>query len=70
MEGIPPFSRNQRDPTRPDTPTAMAASSLVIPSAIFGQKALSTSRRIGGIPGDRIADLPVNVLIQPSGRPI
>lgn len=36
--GVPPRSRNHRLPTGPDTPQAIAASSLVSPSAIFFQK--------------------------------
>jgi hypothetical protein len=67
---MPPRSRNHRDPTGPDTPHATAASSLVKPSAILRQNARSTSRRIGGRPGDRIAGRPVNVRIHPAGRPM
>jgi hypothetical protein len=57
-------------PTGPDTPQARAASSLVNPSAIFLQNARSTSRRIGGRPGDRIAGRPVRVVIHPAGLPM
>jgi hypothetical protein len=67
---MPPRSRNHREPTGPDTPHATAASSLVSPAAILTQNARSTSRRIGGLPGDRIAGRPVNVVIHPAGRPI
>ena len=67
---MPPRSRNHRDPTGPDTPHAIAASSLVSPSAIFTQNARSTSRRTGGRPGDRIAGRPVSVTIHPARRPI
>ncbi|MBB2914490.1 hypothetical protein FHS43_005802 [Streptosporangium becharense] len=70
INGMPPPSRNHRDPTGPDTPQARAASSLVSPSAIFLQNARSTSRRIGGRPGDRIADRPVRVVIHPAGLPM
>nr|WP_311557496.1 hypothetical protein [Pseudonocardia sp. DSM 45834] len=69
INGMPPRSRNHREPTGPDTPHATAASSLVSPSAIFRQKARSTSRRIGGRPGDRIAGRPVIVTIHPGCRP-
>jgi hypothetical protein len=70
IEGIPPPSRNQREPTGPDVPQAIAACSLDSPSAILTQNARSTSRRTGGRPGDRIAGRPVNVTIHPGGRPI
>src|SRR5947199_335052 len=70
IDGMPPRSRNQRTPTGPDTPHAIAASSLDSPSAIFTQNPRSTSRRTGGRPGDRIAGRPVNVTIHPRGRPI
>jgi hypothetical protein len=70
IEGIPPRSRNHREPTGPDTPHASTASSLVKPSAIFFQNARSTPRLIGGLPGDRIAGLPVIVVIHPACRPI
>jgi hypothetical protein len=43
--------------------------SLLSPSAIFDQNARSTSRRIGGRPGERIAGLPVCVTNHPAGRP-
>jgi hypothetical protein len=66
---MPPRSRNHRDPTGPDTPHATAASSLVIPSAIFTQNARSRSRRIGGLPGERIDGLPVCVTIHCPVRP-
>ena len=68
-EGIPPRSRNQREPAACDAPTAIAASSLVRPLAISRQNARSTSRRRDGAPGDFIADLPVNAFIHPAGRP-
>ena len=70
IDGMPPRSRNQREPTGPDTAHASAASSLDSPSAIFIQNPRSTSRRTGGRPGDRIAGRPVNVTIHPRGRPI
>src|SRR5439155_15567865 len=70
IDGMPPRSRNQRTPTGPDTPHAIAASSLKSPSAIFIQNPRSTSRRTGGRPGDRIAGRPVSVTIHPRGRPI
>lgn len=54
------LSRNQRTPTGPDTPHAIAASSLDQPAAIFTQSPRSTSRRTGGRPGDRIAARPVS----------
>ncbi len=57
--GIPPPWRNSRPPTAGDTPQATAASSLEHPSTIFRQNARCTSRRTGGLPGDRIAGLPV-----------
>jgi transposase InsO family protein len=63
--GIPPPCRNQREPTAPDTPHATAASSVDSPSAILAQNARSNSRRIGGLPGDRIDGLPFNVTIHP-----
>jgi hypothetical protein len=59
-----------REPTGPDTPQAISASSLVNPSAIFHQNARSTSRRTGGRPGERIAGRPVNVTIHPAGLPM
>src|SRR5918998_3745082 len=68
-EGIPPRSRNQREPAACDAPTAIAASSLVRPLAISRQNARSTSRRRDGAPGDFIADLPVNAFIHPAGLP-
>ena len=37
---------------------------------MFTQNARSRSRWIGGLPGDRIAGLPVRVTIHPAGRPI
>ena len=40
------------------------------PSAIFTQNARSTSRRIGGRPGDLIAGLPVCVTNHPGRLPI
>jgi transposase InsO family protein len=70
IDGMPPRSRNQRAPTGPDVPHASAASSLDNPSAIFTQNPRSTSRRIGGRPGDRIAGRPVSVTIHPGGLPI
>jgi transposase InsO family protein len=66
---MPPRSRNHLLPTGPDTPHATAASSLVSPSAILRQNARSTSRRIGGRPGERIAGRPVLVVIHPAARP-
>src|SRR4029453_4614352 len=57
-------------PTGPDTPPAIAASSLDSPSAIFTQNPRSTSRRTGGRPGDRIAGRPVSVAIHPGRLPI
>src|SRR5439155_24222361 len=68
--GIPPRCRNQRPPTGCDTPTAIAASSLLSPRAISRQNRRSTSRRSDGFPGDFIGDLPVNAFIHPAGRPI
>jgi len=68
--GIPPACRNHRDPTGPDTPTAIAASSLVRPSAILPQNARSRSRRTGGRPGERITARPVNAAAQSGTRPI
>ena len=70
IDGIPPRSLNQREPTGPDTPHATAASSLVNPCAILTQNNRSRSRRIGGHPGERIAGRPVTVIIHPSGLPI
>ena len=70
IDGMPPRSRNQRTPTGPDTPHAIAASSLDSPSAIFTQNPRSTSRRTGGRPGDRIAGRPVSVTIHPGRLPI
>jgi Integrase core domain len=67
---IPPRSLNHRLPTACDTPTDCAASSLLKPSAIRRQNARSTSRRCDGLPGDFIADLPVNSFIHPAGLPI
>ena len=49
---------------------AIAASSLVRPSAIFPQKARSRSLRTGGRPGERITARPVNAAAHPGGRPI
>jgi len=68
--GMPPRSRNHRLPTACDTPTSIAASSLVIPLAISHQNNRSTSRRSDGFPGDFIAALPVNAFIHPAGLPI
>src|SRR5918995_1489144 len=52
--GIPPASRNQRNPTGCDTPTSIAASSLDRPAAMNAQKLRRCSRRAtGGRPGDR-----------------
>jgi hypothetical protein len=68
--GMPPRSRNHRLPAACDTPTAVAASSLVTPLAISRQNNRSTSRRSDGAPGDFIADLPVNAFIHPAGLPI
>src|SRR3712207_6613175 len=67
--GIPPRSRNQREPAACDAPTATAASSLVRPLAISRQNPRSTSRRRDGAPGDLIAALPVNAFIHPAGLP-
>src|SRR3712207_5674382 len=67
--GIPPRSRNQREPAACDAPTATAASSLVRPLAISRQNPRSTSRRRDGAPGDFIAALPVNAFIHPAGLP-
>ena len=51
--GIPPASRNQRDPTGCDTPTPIAASSLDRPAAINAQKRRRSSRRATpGRPGE------------------
>lgn len=57
--GMPPRSRNQRVPAACDTPTDVAATSLVHPVAIARQNARSVSRRNDGFPGDFIADLPL-----------
>src|SRR3954451_21893038 len=66
---MPPRWRNHRDPTGPDTPTATAASSLLMPSAILAQNTRSTSRRGGGRPGERIGGRPVPVDIHAAVRP-
>ena len=51
--GIPPASRNQRDPTASDTPTPIAASQLDCPAAINVQKRRRSSRRATpGRPGE------------------
>jgi hypothetical protein len=68
--GMPPRSRNQRLPAARDAPTAIAASSLVIPLAISRQNKRSTSRRSDGLPGDFIGERPVNSVIHPAGLPI
>lgn len=68
--GMPPPSRNHREPTTPETPHAIPASSLEIPSTIRTQNSRSPPRRIGGLPGERIAGRPVNAVIQPAGRPM
>ena len=47
--------------------SACAASSLLRPFAISRQNQRSTSRRCDGLPGDFIADRPVNSFIQPAG---
>jgi hypothetical protein len=65
--GMPPRSRNQRVPAACDTPTDVAATSLVHPVAIARQNARSVSRRSDGFPGDFITGLPVNAFIQPAG---
>ncbi|HSH31996.1 MAG TPA: hypothetical protein VLB31_00075, partial [Actinomycetota bacterium] len=70
IDGMPPRSRNQRTPTGPDTPHAIAASSLDSPSAIFTQNLRSISRRTDGRPGDHIAGRPVSVVIHPGRLPI
>src|SRR3954470_23209804 len=67
---IPPRSLNHRLPAADETPTAAAASSLLRPSAISRQNHRSTSRRCDGLPGDFIAERPVNAFIQPAGLPI
>src|SRR5829696_2774352 len=67
---MPPRCRNHRVPAASDAPTATAASSLVCPMAISRQKSRSASRRSDGLPGDFIAALPVNAVIQPAGLPI
>src|SRR4051795_7327855 len=67
---IPPRSRNHRTPAADDTPTAAAASSLLRPLAISRQNRRSTLRRCDGLPGDFIAERPVNAVIQPAGLPI
>src|SRR3954454_3618325 len=69
-EAIPPRSRNHRTPAADDTPTAAAASSLLRPLAISRQNRRSTLRRCDGLPGDFIAERPVNAVIQPAGLPI
>jgi hypothetical protein len=68
--GMPPRSRNHRPPAACDAPTAIAASSLVIPVAIWRQNSRSTSRRSDGAPGDFIGALPVNAVIHAAGLPI
>ena len=51
--GMPPASRNQRDPTASDTPTPIAASQLDRPAAINAQKHRRSSRRATpGRPGE------------------
>src|SRR5215207_6409989 len=51
--GIPPASRNQRDPTASDTPTPVAASQLDRPAGINAQKRRRSSRRATpGRPGE------------------
>src|SRR3954464_12712196 len=67
---MPPPWRNHRDPTGPDTPTATAASSLLMPSAILAQNARSTSRRGGGRPGERIGGRPGLLHLHAAFRPI
>ena len=67
---MPPPCRNHRLPAACDTPTAIAASSLVTPLAISRQNSRSTSRRCDGAPGDLISDRPVNSFIHPAGLPI
>src|SRR5215218_10120329 len=67
---IPPRSPNHRTPAAEDTPTAAAASSVLRPLAISRQNHRSTSRRCDGLPGDFIAERPVNSVIQPAGLPI
>jgi hypothetical protein len=68
--GMPPRSWNHRVPAACDTPTAIAASSLLNPLAISRQNNRSTSRRSDGFPGDFIGDLPVSSRIHPAGLPI
>lgn len=46
-----------------------ASSSLVLPAAINRQNSCSTSRRTGGLPGERIAGLPVTSAAHPRLRP-
>src|SRR3954452_7782832 len=67
---IPPRSLNHRLPAADDTPTAAAASSVLRPLAISRQNHSSTSRRCDGLPGDFIAEGPVNSFIHPAGLPI
>src|SRR3954451_10181275 len=67
---IPPRSRNHRTPAADETPTAAAASSLLRPLAISCQNHSSTSRRCEGLPGDFIAERPVNSFIHPAGLPM
>jgi hypothetical protein len=51
--GIPPASRNHRDPTASDNPTPIAASQLDCPAAINVQKRRRSSRRATpGRPGE------------------
>ena len=57
-------------PAACDAPTAIAASSLVMPVAISRQNWRSTSRRNDGAPGDFIGERPVNSFIHPAGLPI
>src|SRR3954468_2524591 len=67
---IPPRSLNHRLPAACETPTARAASSLLNPLATSRQNHRSTSRRCDGLPGDFIAERPVNSFIHPAGLPI
>jgi hypothetical protein len=69
--GIPPASRNQREPTAGAMPTATAASSLVAPAATSDQNPFLCSRfQRRALPGDRIAGLPVALAPHPGCLPI
>lgn len=70
IDGMPPPSRNRRDPTAGDTPAATPASSLDDPSAIASQNRCRCSRRaIGGRPATASQACPPNPTVVAYDQP-